>query len=76
MQLFRPMPDDDGHDVASVQSLIRKHEVIERDLAAVGTKLTELFGEAGRLVAHYAEHGQPITQRQVIVCTHLNLSCS
>ena len=89
---------DDGNDVASVKALLRKHEITERDLAAVGTKLTELFAEvwlyniivimfsvqcillilllyshrlrllmtdqAGRLVAHYADHGKPITTTQ------------
>ena len=37
--------EGEGHDVASVQSLARKHDIIERDLAAVGAKLSELFSE-------------------------------
>lgn len=34
--------DDLGKDLRSVQALQRKHEGLERDLAALGDKVTEL----------------------------------
>lgn len=34
--------DNYGHDLASVQALQRKHEGLERDLAALGEKVTTL----------------------------------
>jgi hypothetical protein len=35
--------DDLGKDLRSVQALQRKHEGLERDLAALGDKVTELY---------------------------------
>lgn len=33
------LPDDIGHDVASVETLLRNHENFERDVAAIGTQV-------------------------------------
>ncbi|XP_036385628.1 spectrin alpha chain, non-erythrocytic 1-like isoform X3 [Megalops cyprinoides] len=41
--------DDFGRDLASVQALLRKHEGLERDLAALGDKVNTLGVEAERL---------------------------
>lgn len=35
--------DDYGKDLASVNALLRKHEALERDLAAVEDKVTPIF---------------------------------
>lgn len=35
--------DDYGKDLASVNALLRKHEALERDLAAVEDKVTTFF---------------------------------
>ena len=35
--------DDYGKDLASVNALLRKHEALERDLAAVEDKVTIFF---------------------------------
>ena len=37
--------DNYGHDLASVQALQRKHEGVERDLAALGEKVSGLLLE-------------------------------
>ncbi|XP_066466623.1 spectrin alpha chain, non-erythrocytic 1 isoform X2 [Tiliqua scincoides] len=41
--------DDFGRDLASVQALLRKHEGLERDLAALEDKVKALCSEADRL---------------------------
>ncbi|XP_056289085.1 spectrin alpha chain, non-erythrocytic 1 [Pseudoliparis swirei] len=41
--------DDFGRDLASVQALLRKHEGLERDLAALEDKVNTLGGDAERL---------------------------
>ncbi|KAH0615580.1 hypothetical protein JD844_005026 [Phrynosoma platyrhinos] len=41
--------DDFGRDLASVQALLRKHEGLERDLAALEDKVKALCAEADRL---------------------------
>eukprot|EP00049_Salpingoeca_infusionum_P005668 m.95130 g.95130 ORF g.95130 m.95130 type:complete len:1541 (-) comp13042_c3_seq2:1360-5982(-) len=56
---------DFGTDVASVEALQRKHDVLERDLEALGSKLEKVFGEAGRLIALHPSHAQPITAKQM-----------
>ncbi|XP_051167041.1 spectrin alpha chain [Leptopilina boulardi] len=58
--------DDFGRDLASVQILQRKHEGIERDLAALDDKVTTLSTEANRLAAiHQADHAQQIKAKQI-----------
>ena len=57
--------DDFGRDLASVQTLQRKHEGIERDLAALEDKVTTLGAEADRLAAiHQADHSQQIQAKR------------
>ncbi|XP_056301760.1 spectrin alpha chain, non-erythrocytic 1 isoform X10 [Danio aesculapii] len=51
--------DDFGRDLASVQALLRKHEGLERDLAALNDKVNTLGGEADRL---QQTHPQNATQ--------------
>ncbi|XP_060810568.1 spectrin alpha chain [Amyelois transitella] len=52
--------DDFGRDLATVQTLQRKHEGVERDLAALEDKVSCLDGEAGRLAAIHADHAPAI----------------
>ena len=49
--------DDYGKDLASVQALQRKHEGIERDLAALEDKVTALVKEAERLRKIHTDQG-------------------
>uniref|UniRef100_A0A8C2X3M8 Spectrin alpha chain, non-erythrocytic 1 n=1 Tax=Cyclopterus lumpus TaxID=8103 RepID=A0A8C2X3M8_CYCLU len=51
--------DDFGRDLASVQALLRKHEGLERDLAALEDKVNTLGGDAERL---QQTHPQNATQ--------------
>uniref|UniRef100_A0A673ARB3 Spectrin alpha chain, non-erythrocytic 1 n=1 Tax=Sphaeramia orbicularis TaxID=375764 RepID=A0A673ARB3_9TELE len=51
--------DDFGRDLASVQALLRKHEGLERDLAALNDKVNTLGGDAERL---QQTHPQNATQ--------------
>ncbi|XP_050663567.1 spectrin alpha chain isoform X2 [Leptidea sinapis] len=52
--------DDYGRDLATVQTLQRKHEGVERDLAALEDKVGTLDGEAARLAGIHAEHAPAI----------------
>ncbi|PZC79602.1 hypothetical protein B5X24_HaOG216126 [Helicoverpa armigera] len=52
--------DDYGRDLATVQTLQRKHEGVERDLAALEDKVSTLDGEAARLAAIHADHAPAI----------------
>ncbi|CAH0405710.1 unnamed protein product [Chilo suppressalis] len=52
--------DDYGRDLATVQALQRKHEGIERDLAALEDKVSTIDGEAARLAAIHADHAPAI----------------
>ncbi|EMP38127.1 Spectrin alpha chain, brain [Chelonia mydas] len=54
--------DDFGRDLASVQALLRKHEGLERDLAALEDKVKALCAEADRL---QQSHPQNASQIQV-----------
>ncbi|CRL06706.1 CLUMA_CG019447, isoform A [Clunio marinus] len=56
--------DDYGRDLASVQALQRKHEGVERDLAALEDKVATLGTEAGRLCSIHADHSQQIRDKQ------------
>ncbi|KOC66045.1 Spectrin alpha chain [Habropoda laboriosa] len=57
--------DDFGRDLASVQTLQRKHEGIERDLAALEDKVYTLGAEADRLAAiHQADHSKQIQAKR------------
>lgn len=56
--------DDYGRDLASVQALQRKHEGVERDLAALEDKVATLGAEAKRLCDIHADHGDQIHDKQ------------
>ncbi|KAI5631907.1 spectrin repeat domain-containing protein [Phthorimaea operculella] len=56
--------DDYGRDLATVQTLQRKHEGVERDLAALEDKVTTLDGEAARLAAIHADHAPAIHSKR------------
>ena len=52
-----------GKDLASVQTLQRKHETLERDLAALEDKVRALTAEAERLQTIHSEHSQDIQSK-------------
>uniref|UniRef100_A0A8C0ZZE7 SH3 domain-containing protein n=1 Tax=Castor canadensis TaxID=51338 RepID=A0A8C0ZZE7_CASCN len=54
--------DDFGRDLASVQALLRKHEGLERDLAALEDKVKALCAEADRL-----QQSHPLSATQIQV---------
>ncbi|XP_017134914.1 spectrin alpha chain isoform X4 [Drosophila miranda] len=56
--------DDYGRDLASVQALQRKHEGVERDLAALEDKVSTLGAEAQRLCSIHADHSDQIRDKQ------------
>jgi spectrin alpha len=55
--------DEFGRDLASIQALQRKHEGVERDLAALQDKVSTLGQEAERLCQIHPDHGQQIQQK-------------
>ncbi|KAJ8388746.1 hypothetical protein AAFF_G00129790 [Aldrovandia affinis] len=52
--------DDFGRDLASVQALLRKHEGLERDLAALEDKVNTLGSEAERLQQTHPQNASQI----------------
>ncbi|XP_038209252.1 spectrin alpha chain isoform X2 [Zerene cesonia] len=56
--------DDYGRDLATVQTLQRKHEGVERDLAALEDKVATLDGEAARLAAIHGDHATAIHSKR------------
>ncbi|XP_056875429.1 spectrin alpha chain, non-erythrocytic 1 isoform X4 [Takifugu flavidus] len=52
--------DDFGRDLASVQALLRKHEGLERDLAALEDKVNTLGGDAERLQETHPQNASQI----------------
>uniref|UniRef100_A0A8C5A923 Spectrin alpha, non-erythrocytic 1 n=1 Tax=Gadus morhua TaxID=8049 RepID=A0A8C5A923_GADMO len=52
--------DDFGRDLASVQALLRKHEGLERDLAALEDKVNMLGGESERLQQTHPQNAAQI----------------
>lgn len=56
--------DDLGHDLTTVQRLQRKHEGLERDLAALGDKVKELDDTANRLMMTHPDQAQNIYDHQ------------
>jgi spectrin alpha len=55
---------DFGHDLATVQRLQRKHEGLERDLAAIGEKVKELDETADRLKQTHPDQAESIAEHQ------------
>ena len=58
------LSDDYGRDLASVQALQRKHEGLERDLAALEDKVTMLGEEARRLQGRHPNSADQIAAKQ------------
>ncbi|XP_060065678.1 spectrin alpha chain-like isoform X1 [Ylistrum balloti] len=56
--------DDYGRDLASVQALQRKHEGVERDLAALEEKVTMLGNESERLMDIHKDQAGQISNKQ------------
>ncbi|XP_057290447.1 spectrin alpha chain, non-erythrocytic 1-like isoform X2 [Hydractinia symbiolongicarpus] len=64
--------DDVGKDLSSVATLQRKHETLERDLAALADKVKLLNSEAAELKEKYPEEEEPITAKEVELQQHWN----
>lgn len=62
--------DDYGRDLASVQTLQRKHEGVERDLAALEDKVSTLGQEADRLCGIHADHGGQIQAKRAEIVNY------
>ncbi|KAL0276367.1 UNVERIFIED_CONTAM: hypothetical protein PYX00_003957 [Menopon gallinae] len=62
--------DDYGRDLASVQTLQRKHEGVERDLAALEDKVSTLGQEADRLCGIHADHGNQIQAKRAEIVNY------
>ncbi len=56
--------EDFGHDLSTVQRMQRKHEGLERDLAALGDKVKELDDTANRLMEGHPDQAQGIYDHQ------------
>lgn len=56
--------DDYGRDLRSVQTLQRKHEGLERDLAALGDKIQQLDSTATRLMQTHPESAEQTYTKQ------------
>lgn len=61
--------DDCGRDLASVNALLRKHEALERDLAALEDKVGALGQESGRLQEAHPENADQIAGKQDEIVT-------
>ena len=58
------LSDDCGRDLASVQALQRKHEGLERELAALDDKVGDLGEEARRLQGRHPDSADRIAAKQ------------
>ncbi|XP_048482065.1 spectrin alpha chain isoform X4 [Plutella xylostella] len=56
--------DDLGRDLRSVQTLQRKHEGLERDLAALGDKIRQLDETANRLMSSHGDSADATYSKQ------------
>ncbi|RWS27338.1 hypothetical protein B4U80_10632, partial [Leptotrombidium deliense] len=57
--------NDYGHDLRSVQTLQRKHEGLERDLAALGDKIRQLDDTAKRLMQTHPDSADQTEAKQI-----------
>lgn len=62
--------DDYGRDLASVQTLQRKHDGVERDLAALEDRVSTLGQEADRLCGIHADHGDQIQAKRAEIVAY------
>ena len=53
-----------GHDLRTVQALQRKHEGLERDLAALGDKINQLDEKASKLMHIHKDSAEVIYEKQ------------
>ncbi len=58
------LSDDYGRDLASVQALQRKHEGLERDLAALEDKVKVLGEEVRELQSKHPDNADEIAAKQ------------
>lgn len=58
------LSDDCGRDLASVQALQRKHEGLERELAALEDKVGDVGEEARRLQGRHLDSADRIAAKQ------------
>lgn len=56
--------DDIGKDLRTVQALQRKHEGLERDLAALGDKINQLDEKASKLMHTHKDNAEIIYEKQ------------
>ena len=56
--------DDLGKDLRNVQALQRKHEGLERDLAALGDKINQLDEKASKLTHLHKDSAEVIYEKQ------------
>ena len=56
--------DSVGHDLRTVQALQRKHEGLERDLAALGDKINQLDEKASKLMHIHKDSAEVIYEKQ------------
>lgn len=56
--------DDLGRDLRTVQALQRKHEGLERDLAALGDKIRQLDETASRLMTSHPDQADQTYAKQ------------
>lgn len=62
--------DEYGRDLASVQTLQRKHEGVERDLAALEDKVSTLGAEASRLRDIHSDHSEQIQSKKAEIIAY------
>eukprot|EP00118_Oscarella_pearsei_P018333 m.187592 g.187592 ORF g.187592 m.187592 type:complete len:2651 (+) comp39364_c0_seq1:28-7980(+) len=67
------LPEDLGRDVASVETLLRNHENFERDLAAIGSQLTNLSQEAAGLIQTYPDENTVAPRQEDVETAWENL---
>ncbi|KAK6196167.1 hypothetical protein SNE40_001445 [Patella caerulea] len=64
--------DNYGHDLASVQALQRKHDAMERDLAALGEKVIDLDEMSKRLMQTHPDQAETIHEHQTEINVQWN----
>ena len=57
-----------GKDLRSVQALQRKHEGLERDLAALGDKINLLDEKASKLMHLHKDSSENVYEKQKVCC--------
>ncbi|KAL4238363.1 Spectrin beta chain [Mactra antiquata] len=55
--------EDFGHDLESAQALVSKHEVLERDLAAISEQVESITKEAERLISQFPDAQEHIAAK-------------